>query len=310
MQNNITKLFGIQYPIISGGMVWCSGWRLAAAVSEAGGLGLLGAGSMTPELLREHIIKCRKATNKPFGVNLPLIYSRIDEMVDVVIEENVPIIFTSAGNPNTWTSKLKSEGRVVVHVTASSRFAIKAEQAGVDAVVVEGFEAGGHNGKEETTTMVLVPAVKKAVNIPIIAAGGIASGVSVAAAMALGADAVQIGTRFALAKESSAHPDFKTACLSLIEGGTMLTLKNYGAVRMIKNDIYNQLSTIEHTHTPEEVKELVGKGRAKEGIFCGNLTEGFLEIGQVTSTISTVESVQDIFTDIISEYNNIKLEQF
>lgn len=306
MENRITKLFGIKYPIISGGMVWCSGWRLVSAVSNSGGLGLLGAGSMTPELLREHIIKCKSATSKPFGVNLPLIYSRIDEMIEVIIQENVKIVFTSAGNPSTWTKKLKDNGITVVHVIASSRFALKAQNAGVDAIVAEGFEAGGHNGREETTTMVLIPSVAKAVTIPVIAAGGISSGKSVAAAIALGAEGVQIGTRFALSCESSADIEFKKRALSLPEGDTMLTLKSVGSIRMIKNAIYNELAAAERRGaSDDELKELMGKGRAKRGIFEGDTENGFLEVGQVTSQIDVIDSVEEIFKEIINEYNSI-----
>lgn len=310
MENRITKLFNIKYPIISGGMVWCSGWRLASAVSNAGGLGLLGAGSMTPDLLREHIQRCKAATTMPFGVNLPLIYSRIDEMIDVVIEEKVGIVFTSAGNPSTWTKKLKENNIIVVHVTASSRFAQKAEAAGVDAVVAEGFEAGGHNGKEETTTMVLIPAVTKSVSIPVIAAGGIATGGSVHACMALGAEGVQIGSRFALATESSASEEFKRRSLSLAEGDTMLTLKSVGSVRMIKNEIFQTIDKAEKSCAgDEQLREIMGKGRAKQGIFDGDLKEGFLEIGQVARMVDKIESVEEIFNDIIKEYNSIKIEQ-
>lgn len=310
MENRITKLFNIKYPIISGGMVWCSGWRLAAAVSNAGGLGLIGAGSMTPELLREHIQKCKAATTKPFGVNLPLLYSRIAEMIEVILEEGVEVVFTSAGNPSTWTAKLKENHITVVHVTASSRFAQKAEAAGVDAIVAEGFEAGGHNGKEETTTLVLIPAVTKSVSIPVIAAGGIATGRSVYAAMALGAEGVQIGSRFALAVESSASEEFKKRSLSLVEGDTMLTLKAVGAVRMIKNDIFRTIESAEKGGASEEqLREIMGKGRAKLGIFDGDLTEGFLEIGQVARMVDKIESVEDIFNDIIEEFNSIKIEK-
>lgn len=310
MENRITKLFNIKYPIISGGMVWCSGWRLAAAVSNAGGLGLIGAGSMTPELLREHIQKCKLATTKPFGVNLPLFYSRIAEMIEVILEEGVEVVFTSAGNPSTWTAKLKENHIKVVHVTASSRFAQKAEAAGVDAIVAEGFEAGGHNGKEETTTLVLIPAVTKSVSIPVIAAGGIATGRSVYAAMALGAEGVQIGSRFALAVESSASEEFKKRSLSLVEGDTMLTLKTIGSVRMIKNEIFRTIDSAEKSGASEEqLREIVGKGRAKLGIFDGDLTEGFLEIGQVARMVDKIESVEDIFNDIIEEFNSIKIEK-
>ncbi len=308
MKNRITELFNIEYPIISGGMVWCSGWRLAAAVSNAGGLGLIGAGSMTPELLQEHITKCKEATDKPFGVNLPLFYSRIEEMVDIVISSSVPVVFTSAGSPSMWTPKFKEAGCVVVHVVASSKFAIKSELAGVDAVVAEGFEAGGHNGKEETTTMVLIPTVADAVSIPVIAAGGIATGRSVAASFALGAEGVQIGTRFAMSSESSACGEFKERVLSLPEGDTMLTLKSLGAVRMVKNDIYNRIAEAESSGADKSaLQELVGKGRAKLGIFDGDLNEGFVEVGQVATMIDKIESVDDIFRSIIEEYNNITI---
>lgn len=291
-------------------MVWCSGWRLAAAVSNAGGLGLIGAGSMTPELLREHIQKCKAATTKPFGVNLPLIYSRIEEMIGVILEEGVEVVFTSAGNPSTWTKKLKENQIKVVHVTASSRFAQKAEAAGVDAIVAEGFEAGGHNGKEETTTMVLIPAVTKSVTIPVIAAGGIATGGSVYAAMALGAEGVQIGSRFALSAESSANEEFKKRSLALTEGDTMLTLKSVGSVRMIKNEIFRDIDNAEKSGASEEqLREIMGKGRAKLGIFDGNLTDGFLEIGQVARMVDKIESVEEIFNDIIKEFNSIKIEK-
>lgn len=291
-------------------MVWCSGWRLASAVSNAGGLGIIGAGSMTPELLREHIQKCKKATDKPFGVNLPLIYSRIEEMIEVILSEKVEVVFTSAGNPSTWTKKLKENNIKVVHVTASSRFALKAEAAGVDAIVAEGFEAGGHNGKEETTTMVLIPAVTKSVSIPVIAAGGIATGRSVLAAMALGAEGVQIGTRFALSLESSASEEFKKRSLSLAEGDTMLTLKSVGAVRMIKNDVFQTIDSAERSGaSDEQLREIMGRGRAKQGIFEGDLKEGFLEIGQVARMVDGVESVEEIFNDIIKEYNSIVIEK-
>lgn len=310
MKNRITELFNIKYPIISGGMVWCSGWRLAAAVSKAGGLGLIGAGSMTPELLEEHIQKCKKATDKPFGVNLPLIYSRIDEMVEVIIRNKVDVVFTSAGNPSTWTKILKDNNIKVVHVTASSRFAQKAEAAGVDAIVAEGFEAGGHNGKEETTTMVLIPAVVKSVSIPVIAAGGIATGSSMLATMSLGAEGVQIGTRFALSVESSAHEEFKRRSLSLAEGDTMLTLKSVGAVRMIKNEIFQTIDTAQNSGaSQEQLREIMGKGRAKRGIFEGDLSEGFLEIGQVARMVEAEQSVEEIFNDIIKEYNSIIIEK-
>lgn len=310
MKNRITELFGVKYPIISGGMVWCSGWELASAVSNSGGLGLIGAGSMTPEILEEHIIKCKENTSKPFGVNLPLIYSRIDEMIDVVIKLGVKIVFTSAGNPSIWTKKLKENNIVVVHVIASSRFALKAEAAGVDAIVAEGFEAGGHNGKEETTTLVLIPSVVSNITIPVIAAGGISSGKSVLATLTLGAEGVQIGTRFALSEESSASIEFKKRLLSLPEGDTMLTLKSIGSVRMVKNDIFNAINEAEKKGVSSlELKEIMGKGRAKQGIFDGDIDNGFLEIGQVTSQIDKIETVEEIFNNIIEEYNSILINK-
>lgn len=303
MKNRITELFGIKYPIISGGMVWCSGWRLASAVSNAGGLGLIGAGSMSPEVLREHIQKCQKATEKPFGVNLPLAFAD-EERAQVIIEEKVKIVFTSAGNPKKWTETFHSHGIIVVHVTASSAFALKSEAAGVDAVVIEGFEAGGHNGKEETTTMVLAPAVKKAISIPMIVAGGISSGESVAAALALGGEGVQIGTRFALSKESSGSTEFKQRCIGLAEGDTMLCMKSAGSVRMVKNNIFNKINQAEYLGaTKEQLQEIAGTGRAKMGIFEGELNEGFIEVGQICSNIVKEESVTDIFEDIITNYN-------
>lgn len=303
MENRITEIFNIQVPIISGGMVWCSGWELASAVSNAGGLGLIGAGSMSPEILREHIQKCKKATSKPFGVNLPLIYE--DALrAKVIIEEGVKIVFTSAGNPKTWTSVFKEHGIKVVHVVSNTVFAKKAEDAGVDAIVAEGFEAGGHNGKEETTTMVLIPLICKSVNIPVIAAGGISSGESVAAAFALGASGVQIGTRFALSKESSACDNFKTKCVSLKEGDTMLCMKNAGAVRMVKNSIFEKINIAEYNGaSKDQLIEIAGRGRAKMGIFDGELDQGFIEIGQVCSDVSRIESVEDIFLDIKKSYN-------
>ena len=303
MENRITKLFGIKYPIISGGMVWCSGWELASAVSNAGGLGLIGSGSMHVDTLRDHIRKCQKATDKPFGVNLPLAFAD-EERAQVIIDEGVKIVFTSAGSPKKWTEKFHSHGMIVVHVTASSAFAIKSEAAGVDAVVVEGFEAGGHNGKEETTTMVLAPLAKRAISIPMIVAGGISSGESVAAALALGGDGVQIGTRFALSKESSGSAEFKEKCIGLAEGATMLCMKSAGSVRMVKNDIFNKIDKAEYSGaTKEELQEISGKGRAKLGIFEGDLNEGFIEVGQVCTDVTKEESVADIFTDIIDNYN-------
>lgn len=303
MENRITEILGIQTPIISGGMVWCSGWELASAVSNAGGLGLIGSGSMTPEILREHVRKCKQATSKPFGVNLPLMYDDASR-ANVIIEEGVQVVFTSAGNPKTWTSTFKEHGIKVVHVVSNTTFAKKAEAAGVDAIVAEGFEAGGHNGKEETTTMVLIPLICKSVNIPVIAAGGISSAESVAAAFALGASGVQIGTRFALSKESSASTEFKNRCISLKEGETMLCMKSAGAVRMVKNSIFETINSAEyHGASKEQLIEIAGRGRAKRGIFEGDINEGFIEIGQVCSDVSTIESVSDIFLDIKTKYN-------
>lgn len=304
MKNRVTELFGIEYPVISGGMVWCSGWELAAAVSNAGGLGLIGAGSMNPELLREHIRKCKSATDKPFGVNVPLLFKHAEAMMEVIIEENVPIVFTSAGSPKTWTPKLHDAGIKVAHVVSSSKFAMKCQEAGVDAVVAEGFEAGGHNGKEETTTMVLIPQVRKVLNIPLIAAGGIGTGSGVLASFALGAEGVQIGTRFALTKESSASEGFKNLCVSLNEGDTMLSLKKVVPTRLIKNDFFRQIEEAENRGaTSDELKEILGFGRAKKGIFEGNLQEGELEIGQISSVLDNIPSVQEVFNDLINEYN-------
>lgn len=304
MKNRVTELFGIKYPVISGGMVWCSGWELAAAVSNAGGLGLIGAGSMNPELLREHIRKCKSATDKPFGVNVPLLFKHAEAMMEVIIEENVPIVFTSAGSPKTWTPKLHDAGIKVAHVVSSSKFAMKCQEAGVDAVVAEGFEAGGHNGKEETTTMVLIPQVRKVLNIPLIAAGGIGTGSGVLASFALGAEGVQIGTRFALTKESSASEGFKNLCVSLNEGDTMLSLKKVVPTRLIKNDFFRQIEEAENRGaTSDELKEILGFGRAKKGIFEGNLQEGELEIGQISSVLDNIPSVQEVFNDLINDYN-------
>lgn len=298
--NRITKLFNTETSIISGGMVWCSGANLASAVSNCGGLGLLGAGSMRPELLQEHIVKCKRLTDKPFGVNVPLMYPEIDKIMDIIIKERVKVVFTSAGNPATWTSKLKEHGITVVHVVSSVKFALKAQAAGVDAVVAEGFEAGGHNGREETTTMVLIPAVSKALDIPVIAAGGISEQCQLNAAFALGAEGVQIGTRFALSCESSASQTFKERCLSLCDGDTMLCLKKLGAVRMIKNKVYDTIEEAEKRGAGiEELKEIVGKRRAKQGIFDGDLEHGFLEIGQTATLVSKIESVDEIFKDLL-----------
>lgn len=301
--NRICELFGIRYPIISGGMVWCSGWRLAAAVSNAGGLGLLGAGSMHPEMLREHIQKCKAATDKPFGVNVPLLYPEMDTIVQIIIEEKVPVVFTSAGNPKTWTAKLKENGIKVAHVVSSSKFARKCEEAGVDAVVAEGFEAGGHNGREETTTMCLIPAVRRATTLPLIAAGGIGTGESIAAALSLGAEGVQIGTRFALSAESSAHENFKSLCLNLQEGDTRLLLKQLAPTRLVKSAFLNAVQEAElRGASVDELKSLLGKGRAKKGIFEGNLEEGELEIGQIASMFHKEEPVADIMNDLVEGY--------
>lgn len=304
MENRITKLFNIKYPIISGGMVWCSGWRLASAVSNAGGLGLIGAGSMYPEVLREHIQKCKAATNNTFGVNVPLLYPNIEEIINIIIEEGVKVVFTSAGNPKTWTKKLQEHGIKVAHVVSSSKFAVKCQEAGVDAVVAEGFEAGGHNGREETTTLTLIPQVRKSIDIPLIAAGGIATGNSMLAALALGAEGVQIGTRFALTQESSASAEFKNLCVSLNEGDTLLSLKKVGPTRLIKNEFYKQVQEAEDRGaSPEEIKTLLGKGRAKKGIFEGDLIEGELEIGQIASLIKDLPLAGDVVKSIIAEFN-------
>lgn len=310
-QNRINALFGIRYPIVSGGMVWCSGWRLASAVSRAGGLGLIGAGSMHPEVLREHIVKCRAATDKPFGVNVPLLYPEIETIMKIIVEERVPIVFTSAGNPKTWTRKLKDEGIKVAHVVSSSKFAAKCEEAEVDAVVAEGFEAGGHNGAEETSTMVLLPHVRRQINIPLIAAGGISTGEAMLAAMSLGAEGVQVGTRFALTDESSASDEFKRLCTELKEGDTMLALKKVGATRLIKNHFYDRVKEAEDRGaSADELRELLGRGRAKKGIFEGDLTEGELEIGQIASLITDIPSAEEVVAKIIKEYNDKVRESF
>ena len=302
--NRICSLFGIEYPIIAGGMIWCSGWRLAAAVSNAGGLGLIGAGSMHPETLREHIQKCKAATTKPFGVNIPLMYPQIEEIMQIVVEEGVKVVFTSAGSPKKWTDYLHQNGAVVAHVVSSSLFAKKCEDAGVDAVVAEGFEAGGHNGREETTTLCLIPSVRKATTLPLIAAGGIATGSGMAATFALGAEGVQIGTRFAMVEESSASDEFKNLCRDLNEGDTKLMLKQLAPTRLIKNNFYKQVEEAElRGASAEELKELLGKGRAKKGIFEGDLEEGELEIGQAAALISKPETAQQAIDDIITEFN-------
>jgi enoyl-[acyl-carrier protein] reductase II len=301
------QLFKIQYPIIQAGMVWCSGWRLASAVSIAGGLGLIGAGSMYPETLREHIQKCKTATSKPFGVNVPLLYPEIEKLIAIIIEEQVKIVFTSAGNPNAWTSKLKENSITVVHVVSSSKFARKSEQAGVDAVVAEGFEAGGHNGREETTTLCLIPAVRDAVSIPVIAAGGIATGAAMLAVEALGADGAQIGTRFAACAESSAHENFKNKIVNLNEGDTQLILKQLTPVRLIKNEFFQHVDIAEKRGaSADELKILLGRGRAKQGIFEGDLTEGELEIGQVSATIKSVLPAKEIVEILWREYQEGK----
>lgn len=304
MTNRVTELFGIQYPVILGGMVWCGGWKLASSVSEAGGLGLIGAGSMYPEVLREHIMQCKNATKKPFGVNVPLLYPDIEAIMKIIIEENVPAVFTSAGNPKTWTKTLQNEGIKVAHVVSSSKFALKCQEAGVDAVVAEGFEAGGHNGAEETTTMVLIPHVRQAIDIPLIAAGGIATGEAMLAAFALGAEGVQVGTRFALTQESSANDKFKQLCINLKEGDTMLALKKIGATRLIKNEFFDRVKAAEDRGaSPEEMREILGRGRAKRGIFEGDLVEGELEIGQIASLLKDLPSAKDALKQIIDEYN-------
>ncbi|WP_025842738.1 NAD(P)H-dependent flavin oxidoreductase [Porphyromonas gingivicanis] len=301
--NRITSLLGIEYPIIAGGMVWCSGWRLASAVSNAGGLGLIGAGSMHPETLREHIVKCKAATHRPYGVNVPLLYPEMDKVIEIIIEEKVPVVVTSAGNPKTWTAKLHEAGCKVLHVVSSSKFAMKAEAAGVDAIIAEGFEAGGHNGKEETTTMCLIPSVADSVQIPVVAAGGIASGRAMAAAMCLGAEAVQIGTLFAMSEESSAHKNFKNLCCEAGEGDTALVLKKLGPTRILKREFYDQVIAAEDRGaSAEELKEILGKGRAKKGIFEGDLVEGELEIGQASAQISKIRPIAEIMTSLLEEY--------
>lgn len=305
--NRLCALLGIEHPIISGGMVWCSGWRLASAVSNQGGLGLIGAGSMHPETLREHIRKCRAATSKPFGVNVPMLYPELDTIIDIIIEEGVPVVVTSAGNPKTYTARLKAAGCKVLHVVASSKFALKSQEAGVDAVIAEGFEAGGHNGRDETTTLCLIPAVARAVTIPVVAAGGISHGDSFAAAIALGADGVQIGTRFAMTEESSASEAFKELCRQTGEGGTMLSLKAISPTRLIKNEFFAQVAQAEASGASiEALRELQGKGRAKRGIFEGDLTEGMLEIGQAAALTSERETVADVFRELLAGYTTAK----
>ena len=303
-QNRITQLFGVQYPIIQAGMIWASGWRLASAVSNAGGLGMLGAGSMYPDVLREHIQKCKKATDQPFGVNVPLLYPDLEQHIAVIIEEGVKIVFTSAGNPKTWTQHLKRQGITVVHVVSSSKFARKAEEAGCDAVVAEGFEAGGHNGREETTTMVLVPAVAEAVNIPVLAAGGIATGRQMLAAMVLGAEGVQVGTRFVASEEASSHFSFKQAVVDAAEGDTQLSLKKLTPVRLLKNRFFEQVAEAERRGaTEEELKTLLGRARAKKGMYEGDLDEGELEIGQVSALLHDILPAGVIVENIWKEFS-------
>jgi enoyl-[acyl-carrier protein] reductase II len=301
--NRITQLFNIQKPIIQAGMVWASGWRLASAVSNAGGLGIIGSGSMYPDVLREHIQKCKAATAKPFAVNVPLLYPDIDQLINIIIEEGVKIVFSSAGNPKTWTGVLKEKGITVVHVVSSSKFALKAQEAGCDAVVAEGFEAGGHNGREETTTMVLVPAVKRALHIPVIAAGGIATGRQMLAAMVLGAEGVQIGSRYVASEEASSHINFKHAVINSSEGDTVLTLKQLAPVRLIKNDFYQQVQEAEQRGaTKEEMQQLLGRARSKLGMFEGNLNEGELEIGQVSALLDDILPAATITQNIWNEF--------
>lgn len=309
MQNKITQLFGIQYPIIQAGMVWASGWRLASAVSNAGGLGLLGAGSMYPEVLEEHIIKCKKATDRPFGVNVPMLYPDIEKLMEIIVSQGVKIVFTSAGNPKTWTGFLKEKGVTVVHVVSSVKFALKAQEAGVDAIVAEGFEAGGHNGRDETTTMVLIPSVKEKINIPLIAAGGIATGRAMLAAMVLGADGVQVGSRFVATPEASSHDSFKKRVVEAQEGDTQLTLKELAPVRLLKNKFYQD---VQDAYTKgasvDDLKTLLGRARAKRGMFEGDMEEGELEIGQVSGLIHDIKPAAQIVADLMAEFNTAKLE--
>ncbi|MGV8992919.1 MAG: NAD(P)H-dependent flavin oxidoreductase [Flavobacterium sp.] len=305
--NRITELFGIKHPIVQGGMIWNSGYKLASAVSNAGGLGLIGAGSMYPEVLREHIQKCKLATDKPFGVNVPMLYPNCEEIIDIIIEEGVKIVFTSAGNPKTWTQKLQSHGIKVAHVVSSSKFALKAQDAGVDAVVAEGFEAGGHNGREESTTFTLIPMVKESISIPLIAAGGIGNGAGILAAMILGADGVQLGSLFAASEESSAHINFKNTIIELQEGGTQVTLKELAPVRLIKNKFYNDVQEVyANGGSKEDLQNILGRARAKKGMFEGDLVEGELEIGQISGMIKEIKPVSEIMTQLLTEFNNAK----
>ncbi len=305
--NTVKSLFNIEYPIVQGGMIWASGWRLASAVSNAGGLGLIGAGSMYPDVLREHIQKCKEATSKPFGVNVPMLYPNLEEIIQIIIEEGVKIVFTSAGNPKTYTKHLKDQGITVVHVVSSLKFALKAQDAGVDAIVAEGFEAGGHNGRDETTTLALIPMVKEKINIPLIAAGGIATGAAMYAVMALGANGVQVGSRFVASDEASSHMDFKKMVVDAKEGDTQLTLKELAPVRMLKNKFYQDVAEL-YTKGPsvEDLKNLLGRARAKRGMFEGDLEEGELEIGQVSGLIHDIKPAAEIIQDMISEFKNTK----
>jgi len=309
MQNRVAQLFNIKYPIIQAGMVWASGWRLASAVSNAGGLGIIGAGSMYPEVLREHIQKCQKATKKPFGVNVPMLYPNIQEIMDIIVEMGVKIVFTSAGNPKTWTSHLKENGITVVHVVSSVKFGLKAQEAGVDAIVAEGFEAGGHNGRDETTTLVLIPAVKEKIDIPLIAAGGIGTGHAMLAAMVLGAEGVQVGSRFVASFEASSHELFKQSVVDAREGDTQLTLKELAPVRLIKNKFYNEVQeAYSKGANKEQLLELLGRARAKKGMFEGDLEEGELEIGQVSTLIHDIRPAAQIVKDMMQEFNQAKAE--
>ena len=306
MKNRITKLFKIQYPLIQAGMIWNSGWKLASAVSNAGGLGIIGAGSMYPDVLQEHITKCKAATLKPFGVNVPMLYPNIEEIIEIIIEEKIPIVFTSAGNPKTHTARLKKHGITVVHVVSSVKFALKAQDAGVDAVVAEGFEAGGHNGRDETTTFTLLPMVKEQIRVPLIAAGGIANGRGMLAAMILGADGVQIGSRFVASQESSAHQAFKQEVVKAKEGDTLLTLKELAPVRLLKNKFFDQVMELYKTNpSKEQLTELLGRARAKRGMFEGDLQDGELEIGQVAGLIHQIKPAAKIVSEIIEEFNTL-----
>jgi len=310
VENRITKLFKIQYPLIQAGMIWNSGWKLASAVSNAGGLGIIGAGSMYPDVLQEHITKCKAATSKPFGVNVPMLYPNIDQIIEIIIKEKIPIVFTSAGNPKTHTTRLKQYGITVVHVVSSVKFALKAQGAGVDAVVAEGFEAGGHNGRDETTTFTLIPMVKEQISIPLIAAGGIADGRGMLAAMILGADGVQIGSRFVASQESSAHQDFKQEVVKAKEGDTLLTLKELAPVRLLKNKFFDQVMELYKTNpSKEQLTQLLGRARAKRGMFEGDLQDGELEIGQVAGLIHQIKPAAQIVSEIIEQFNTLNAKK-